>query len=304
MRGLPSAPTTSAASAAERPGLVGRTAEPQHNGAGEAAGEILIAADLGPAEVAELDRVSPGSRLAAGGVSAHAAIVARSLGIPMVVGVGDDLLTAAPGSRWWSTETTGPCFCRRHPSGSRRRRWRSAGGARDARAGDRQPRASVGHRRRPPGTCTGERLGSGRAGAALEAGAEGVGLLRTELAFLDAPEWPSEDEHRRALAPILAQLQGRPATVRVLDFGGDKTPPFLAGIEQRGIALLLAYPDRLAAQLRAIVASAGTSELACCCRWSTVSTRSSSRGGDPDAVEAVPGGVAPHRGDDRNIRRS
>src|SRR5438874_720775 len=60
--------------------------------------------------------------------------------------------------------------------------------------------------------------------AGLEAEADGVGLLRTELAFLEAQAWPSEDEHVRSLSPLLRLLRGRPATVRVLDFGSDKTP--------------------------------------------------------------------------------
>jgi phosphoenolpyruvate-protein kinase (PTS system EI component) len=89
--------------------------------------------------------------------------------------------------------------------------------------------------------------------AGLEAGAEGVGLLRTELAFLEAPEWPTEQQHRAAIAPVLDGLQGRTATVRVLDFGADKTPPFLAGTHERGLELLLAHPGALQAQLRAIL---------------------------------------------------
>jgi phosphoenolpyruvate-protein kinase (PTS system EI component) len=88
-----------------------------------------------------------------------------------------------------------------------------------------------------------------------------VGLLRTELAFLDAPCWPDEAAHRRLLAPLLARLEGRTATVRVLDFGGDKAPPFLNGTSRRGLALLLAAPDALAAQLRAIAAEAGATDL-------------------------------------------
>jgi phosphoenolpyruvate-protein kinase (PTS system EI component) len=93
----------------------------------------------------------------------------------------------------------------------------------------------------------------------LEAGADGVGLLRTELAFLQAGRWPSEDEHHAALAPALALLEGRIATVRTFDFGSDKTPPFLVGESRRGLELALAFPDELFAQLRAIVsAGAGT----------------------------------------------
>jgi phosphoenolpyruvate-protein kinase (PTS system EI component) len=87
----------------------------------------------------------------------------------------------------------------------------------------------------------------------LSSGAEGIGLLRTELAFLDATAWPTEQQHSKALKPILARLENEPAIVRVLDFGADKSPPFLHDVGQRGLELLLAYPDAFTAQLRAIV---------------------------------------------------
>jgi phosphoenolpyruvate-protein kinase (PTS system EI component) len=88
---------------------------------------------------------------------------------------------------------------------------------------------------------------------ALEQGAEGVGLLRTELLFLDATAWPARAEQAAFLGLILAPLQGRVATVRLLDFGGDKTPPFLRGASGRGIELLLESPEALKAQLAAIL---------------------------------------------------
>ena len=96
---------------------------------------------------------------------------------------------------------------------------------------------------------------------ALAAGAEGVGLLRTELAFLDAPSWPSVNDQRRALESTFALLAGRIATVRLFDFGGDKTPPFLRGARGRGIELLLDAPDALTAQLEAILTLGAASEL-------------------------------------------
>jgi phosphoenolpyruvate-protein kinase (PTS system EI component) len=96
---------------------------------------------------------------------------------------------------------------------------------------------------------------------ALPAGAEGVGLLRTELSFMEATRWPSEDDHRRALAPVLAPLQDSIVTARLLDFGGDKTPPFLRGTEERGIALLLSAPDALEAQATALAAAASHTRL-------------------------------------------
>jgi phosphoenolpyruvate-protein kinase (PTS system EI component) len=97
--------------------------------------------------------------------------------------------------------------------------------------------------------------------AGLAAGAEGVGLMRTELGFLDAHGWPGEAEHRRLLRPVLARLAGRTATVRVLDFGGDKLPPFLAGSSERGLALLLGEREALAAQLRAIAVEGSATDL-------------------------------------------
>ena len=96
---------------------------------------------------------------------------------------------------------------------------------------------------------------------ALAAGAEGVGLLRTELPFLDAPAWPSFDEQRRALESTFALLAGRIATVRLFDFGGDKTPPFLRGARGRGVELLLDAPDALTAQLEAILTLGAASDL-------------------------------------------
>jgi phosphoenolpyruvate-protein kinase (PTS system EI component) len=96
---------------------------------------------------------------------------------------------------------------------------------------------------------------------ALRNGADGVGLLRTELAFLDATQWPSGDEQHRALEPILAGLHGLQATVRLFDFGGDKTPPFLRGTRGRGVELLLGSPDALATQLDAIVHAGAASQL-------------------------------------------
>jgi phosphoenolpyruvate-protein kinase (PTS system EI component) len=96
---------------------------------------------------------------------------------------------------------------------------------------------------------------------ALAQGAEGVGLLRTELLFLDASAWPSAAQQIRFLKPILAELSGRTATVRLLDFGGDKTPPFLRGVAGRGVELLLEAPEALRVQLAAILESAGGTKL-------------------------------------------
>ena len=55
-----------------------------------------------------------------------------------------------------------------------------------------------------------------------------MGLLRTEIPFTGASGWPSQADHLARLTPVLGLLAGRPAVVRLLDFSGDKIPPFLA----------------------------------------------------------------------------
>jgi phosphoenolpyruvate-protein kinase (PTS system EI component) len=275
-------------------GLIGQGAGTDDKREAGGGGEVLVGPDLGPAEVAELDATVTGIALVAGGVSAHAAIVARSLGIPMVVGVGDELLTLAPGDAVVVDGSSGIAFA--SPGAERV----EAASLELSRRADRRARV-IASRGLPSVTTDGHYVrvlanvsGAAELEAALEAGAEGVGLLRTELAFLEAPEWPSEAEHRNALAPILRHLDGRTATVRVLDFGGDKTPPFLAGVEERGIELLLQHPGHLAAQLRAIVASAGGSELRVLFPMvASVDQINLARKAVLDAVGAVPGAVRP-----------
>lgn len=213
---------------------------------------ILVAEDLGPADVAEHgDRVA-GIALSRGAVTAHAAIVARSLGIPMTVQAGDELLELAAGSALVVDGGEGEIVV--NASAERLELAESASRARaHVRAKERADSAL------PAVTADGRRIRvlvnaatPAEVTAGLAAGAEGAGLIRTELAFLDAPGWPSRADHARMLRPLLAGLGGSTATVRVLDFGGDKLPPFLHGEPRRGMELLLAHPGAFRAQLTAI----------------------------------------------------
>jgi phosphoenolpyruvate-protein phosphotransferase len=224
---------------------------------------ILIARDLGPADIADLDLAAGrirGLALAGGGATSHAAIMARALGVPLVVGLGDEILEATEGDPVVLDGEAGMAIL--DPSQTRLDE-----ALREVHRRRRRRRELVGERTLPAVTRDGRRIRllcnaatAAEVTAGLAAGAEGVGLLRTELAFLEAPGWPTEDQHVAALTPALAPLAGRIATVRTLDFGADKTPPFLAGVQERGLALSLAYPDAFAAQLRAILAAgAGTS---------------------------------------------
>ncbi|HYW26892.1 MAG TPA: putative PEP-binding protein [Terriglobales bacterium] len=235
------------APAVDRPAAAGRT--------------VLVATDLGPADVAELDASVAGVALGAGGVTSHAAIVARSLGLPMVVGLGADLAGIEDGTPVLVDGGRGR-FVAAPPEEE------IAAAERDLQTRADALRRAAAERDLPAATRDGRRVRvlanvSSRVEveAALAAGAEGVGLLRTELAFLEAKGWPTRGEHERTLRPILSALTGRLATVRLLDFGGDKTPPFLRGESGRGIELLLAAPDALAAQVEAVAAAGGGVEL-------------------------------------------
>jgi phosphoenolpyruvate-protein kinase (PTS system EI component) len=217
------------------------------------AGGVVVADSLGPADVADLGLGASGVALAGGGVTAHAAIVARSLGIPMVVGLGPDVLGVEDGEEVVLDGDRGVLV--RHPDADRvAAAYANAERRRIAREAARARRLT------PAQTIDGRRIVVlGNAASMAEAiegseqGAEGVGLLRTELTFLDATGWPSLAQQKAFLAPILDRLSGQTATVRLFDFGGDKTPPFLQGAKDRGIDLLLQAPDALRAQLAAII---------------------------------------------------
>jgi dihydroxyacetone kinase phosphoprotein-dependent L subunit len=217
---------------------------------------ILIADELGPADVAELAPWLAGIAMSGGSATAHAAIVARSLGLPMITGLPEALVEVEDGTGIVLDGAAGALVI-------------GPGAQRSARALDdmhaRRQAARQAHEVRdlPAVTRDGTRVNV-RANVAsaeellvgLAAGAEGIGLLRTELAFLDAADWPSEQAHADALAPILEALDGSGAIVRVLDFGADKAPPFLRNVAQRGLELLLSHPDAFVLQLRAVLRQA------------------------------------------------
>jgi phosphoenolpyruvate-protein kinase (PTS system EI component) len=234
---------------------------PDAEATGNGSSFILVAEDLGPADVAEHGEQLAGIALSGGGVTAHAAIVARSLGIPMTVLAGPDLLQATDGTTLVVNGGEGTVIL--EPSAPS---VKLAGEASDARARTRA--REIADSSLPAETTDGRRIRvlvnaatPTEVRAGLAAGAEGAGLIRTELGFLDAPSWPRRPHHLHMLTPLLAALAGRTATVRVLDFGGDKVPPFLRGEPRRGIELLLAYPGAFRSQLVAIAELAAAGNL-------------------------------------------
>src|SRR5262249_49454284 len=104
--------------------------------------------------------------------------------------------------------------------------------------------------------------------AALDNGAEGVGLFRSEFLFLDRTAAPSEDEQFAAYRAALEIMAGRPVVIRTLDIGGDKPVPYIDMPREanpflgvRGLRLCMRRPDLFATQLRALLRAAAHGDL-------------------------------------------
>ena len=222
---------------------------------------IVVAPDLTPSETAALDRSAVrGIACAFGGPTAHSAILARSLGIPAVVGLGPGLLEVPEGTRLAIDGEAGTVTVDPPPAAVRAAHDRQAGRAREnavARKQAHQPAVTL------DGVAV--HVAANIAGpqdvtAAVAAGADGVGLLRTEFLFLEADRLPTEGEQERAYRAVAEALAGRPLTIRTLDAGADKPLPCLPLPQERnpylgvrGVRLHLAHPDLLLGQLRAVL---------------------------------------------------
>ena len=225
---------------------------------------ILVRADVDPAELIRLvdEGHLAGAVSVGGGASSHAAIIARGLGLPMLAGADPAVLTAPARHRAVLDANAGELLV--DPVPVARRPPRPAGG-RAAGDGTAAPAAGPvlsGAARTADGElitilCNVASAAETRLG--LANGAAGVGLLRTEIPFTQATGWPDRAGHLAALAPILGLLAGKRAVVRLLDFNGDKIPPF-AGAE--GLPAFLRAPGALAAQLSAILEAGAVTDLA------------------------------------------
>jgi multiphosphoryl transfer protein len=222
---------------------------------------VLVAADLTPAEAAAIDPLAcTGILLAAGSAASHAAIIARTRGIPAVAGAGAAALHIAEGTTIALDGATGDVVV--GPSAEV-----LAGFRERARVlAVRRDRAAV--RAAAPAVTSdqvaiavGANLGSAAdARAAAEHGADLAGLVRTEFLFSGRTAAPDVDEQLAAYREIADALGGRRLTIRTLDAGGDKPLPYLPVTAEanpflgvRGIRHSLAHPALLSEQLLAIV---------------------------------------------------
>lgn len=216
---------------------------------------VLVASDLSPADTATLD---PARVIALvtreGGPTSHTAILARALGIPAVVGVAgatelpEGSVVLVDGTA--GTVTLDPTEEQIAQAIALAARVRTFDGACRTRDGHRVPLlANVG---RPAG-----------AQEAADAGAEGVGLFRTEFCFLDRADAPTIPEQVAQYRQVLSAFGGKKVVVRTLDAGADKPLPFLTSTDEpnpalgvRGYRTSWRNPQVLEDQLTAIAQAA------------------------------------------------
>ncbi len=224
---------------------------------------VIIAEEITPADTALMDpRQVCGFASVLGGAEGHTAIMARSLGLPAVLGVAGLIGGVRSGAGVIVDGSNGRVIVNptaRCLADYRRRRQEL----------ERQARALMRLRKVPALTRDGARINlqanlelPRELAQALAAGAEGIGLLRTEFLYMNRDDLPGEEEQCAALSAIVAGMAGRPVTVRTLDIGGEKLassigPALTEGVNPalglRAIRLSLKERKLLETQLAAML---------------------------------------------------
>ena len=229
-------------------------------------GAIVVAEELTPADTALMDpkRIA-GIAAVLGGAESHTAIMARSLGLPAVLGATELIGRVRAGDHLVVDGDLGVVIV--NPTVATQRRYQ-----RRREALDRLERQLARLRRLPAVTRDGTTI---RLAANLELprefeqalvnGAEGVGLLRTEFMFMNRPDLPDEDEQYEALRTIVEAMDGKTVTMRTLDLGADKLAASMTdrfgestnpALGLRAIRLSLSDRSLLDAQLAAMLRAA------------------------------------------------
>lgn len=222
---------------------------------------ILCAGDLSPSETVSLDREKILAFVTArGSVNSHTAILARSMNIPAVVGVGDLFLEeTADGSRVIVDGSTGEIII--DPDEETYSAY-----AEKRRAEEEKRRLLEGLKGRENVTLDGRRvrifanIGDVReVDAAFRSDAGGIGLFRSEFLYLESSDYPTEDQQFSVYRKVLEGMAGKKVIIRTLDIGGDKQADYFGlkkeenpALGYRGIRICLTRPEIFKTQLRAL----------------------------------------------------
>lgn len=222
---------------------------------------ILVADDLTPSDTVQLDKqLVLGFITRIGGKTSHTAILANSLGIAAVLGLGSAVEGIADGVLVVLNGTTGECIL--HPEEETVARYRELMAEEQAERERLQSFAT-----RPAVTQDGYRVELAanigtpeEAKGLIDKGAEAVGLYRTEFLFMSRKEMPDEETQFQAYKAAAEAMEGKPVVIRTLDIGGDKELPYLElphemnpFLGYRAIRLCLDRTELLRTQLRAIL---------------------------------------------------
>ena len=226
---------------------------------------VIVAYDLTPSDTVSLrSEFTLGFCTAGGGLTSHVAILARTLGLPAVVGLGKKALDQiSDGTKLVLDGIGGSVIL--EPDRVTLERYEAAGAKASARLATMQVTSS-----KNAVTADGRRVEVGAnigdadsAGEAVRFGAEGVGLLRTEFLYLQNTRPPTEEQQMAAYKSVFDALGNRPVIVRTLDIGGDKPPAYLKFDAElnpflgwRAIRICLEDHPLFKTQLRAILRAA------------------------------------------------
>jgi phosphoenolpyruvate-protein phosphotransferase (PTS system enzyme I) len=230
---------------------------------------IVVAQDIAPSLTVRMDpdRVV-GIVTAAGSRGSHSVLLARSLGIPVIVGVGAGLSEIGDGERLLLDGRTGRLVLRPSPA-------EEEGYLRSVAQAARRREMLAALALRPTRTVDGVQAvvqvnldQPFEAADAVRLGAEGVGLFRSEFLVIARREFPGEEEQLTAYREVLEAFPGREVTLRTFDIGGDKFPSFLSVSPEdnpylgwRAIRICLDLPELFGNQLRAAVRASGIGNL-------------------------------------------
>lgn len=221
---------------------------------------IIVAYDLTPSDMAQLNTFVKGFATSIGGKTSHSAIMANSLEIPAVVGCGDILSAVEHGDTLILDALDGEVFVNPDEETIKKYEAKAKAYAEEKEAlkvlVNAESVTTDGHKVELAGNIGGFKDVEG----VLKNGGEGVGLFRTEFLYMDNDHFPTEEEQFEAYKAVLEGMQGRRVVVRTLDIGGDKKLSYFEFPEEmnpflgyRAIRLCLDRTDIFRTQLRALI---------------------------------------------------